>query len=580
MAYKEEDIKNAVIQYCSAGGNIPVLDDIPVDAPVGNNSKVVIYNGDLYVWDGSQWNVVSSETPLLIETTYSNLLSNRDSGNLIPGIKYRITDYACTTKQINTQSAGHQFDIVVEALSVNVLSEQASAMRHAEDTYFPDHIKFEAWKLKYCIDNDITRFIWADEINGKGVIYEMIDENNNRCGYDFKNIQFLPAVFSGVLSKYSDLPNNVYLYTFNDATEIIENGFTDVVARDASIMRFVDLYIGGYFLSVVLDNEIQNYYDKTIIDDNDYMCQYINCGIVFCDVGSEESGSKGGTYNNKIGLCNHNFILGWWNRNNTTGYGCYDWSTGSNNFSWTSGNECYNWSTGNKCSSWSIGNGCSLWSTSNECSSWSTGNYCSSWSTGNYCSDWSIGNGCYNWSTGNECSSWSTGNYCSDWSIGNGCSLWLTGNKCSSWSTGNGCSLWSTGNNCTDWTVGNRCSSWSTGNYCSSWSTGNECSSWSTGNECYNWTLSGTSYSFSNFPKIIIESGVTGYDPANKVSLDNGNSSIFIGWVGANNIESVIRFRQVTHSTSTATGKYMAEYYDPTIHHIVKSKTGMTGAWS
>ena len=70
------------------------------------------------------------------------------------------------------------------------------------------------------------------------------------------------------------------------------------------------LYIGGYFLSVVLDNEIQNYYDKTIIDDNDYMCQYINCGIVFCDVGSEESGSEGGTYNNKIGLCNHNFILG------------------------------------------------------------------------------------------------------------------------------------------------------------------------------------------------------------------------------------------------------------------------------
>ena len=176
---------------------------------------------------------------------------------------------------------------------------------------------------------------------------------------------------------------------------------------------------------------------------------------------------------------------------------------------------------------------------------------------------WTSGNECYNWSTGNICSDWSIGNYCSYWTIGNGCSLWLTSN------------------NCTDWTVGNNCSSWSTGNNCSSWSTGNECSSWSTGNECYNWTLSGTSYSFFNFPKIIIESGVTGYDPANKVSLDNGNSSIFIGWVGANNIESVIRFRQVTHSTSTATGKYMAEYYDPTtLNKIVKSKTGMTGAWS
>ena len=47
-----------------------------------------------------------------------------------------------------------------------------------------------AWKLKYSLDNDITKYAWADETNGKGVIYWLKDEHNNECHYDFKNIQF------------------------------------------------------------------------------------------------------------------------------------------------------------------------------------------------------------------------------------------------------------------------------------------------------------------------------------------------------------------------------------------------------
>ena len=45
--------------------------------------------------------------------TYSELVDLRDNGELIPGMQYRITDYECTTSQINTQSAGHVFDIIV-----------------------------------------------------------------------------------------------------------------------------------------------------------------------------------------------------------------------------------------------------------------------------------------------------------------------------------------------------------------------------------------------------------------------------------------------------------------------------------
>lgn len=55
--------------------------------------------------------------------------------------------------------------------------------------YFKD-CNLEAWKIWYCLDNDTTKFGWADTTNGKGVIYRMIDEYNNDCPYDFKNIKF------------------------------------------------------------------------------------------------------------------------------------------------------------------------------------------------------------------------------------------------------------------------------------------------------------------------------------------------------------------------------------------------------
>ena len=125
----------------------------------------------------------------LIEVTYNDLKQLRDENKLITGALYRITDYECTTVQQNTRSAGHQFDIIVTALSESVLSEDAKAIQHSGDTYFSNSI-LAAWKLKYCLDNDTNRFNWADSTNGKGVIYQMIDEFNNNCSYDFKNIQF------------------------------------------------------------------------------------------------------------------------------------------------------------------------------------------------------------------------------------------------------------------------------------------------------------------------------------------------------------------------------------------------------
>ena len=121
--------------------------------------------------------------------TWNELKQLRDGNNLLPGHQYRITDYQCTTTQENTQSAGHQFDIIVTADSINKLNEKARACLHDGDTYF-ENSNLTAWQLWYSLDNATERFAWANDSIGHGVIYRMIDEYNNDCPYDFKNIQF------------------------------------------------------------------------------------------------------------------------------------------------------------------------------------------------------------------------------------------------------------------------------------------------------------------------------------------------------------------------------------------------------
>ena len=158
--------------------------------------------------------------------TYEELVNLRKNSQLNPGQQYRITDYVTTTTQSDTQSAGHQFDIIVVADDVNVLNENARAIQHAGDTYFSNS-DLNAWELKYCLDNDTDRFAWADDstTNGKGVIYRMIDEWGNDCPYDFKNIQFkhpndtttylvyyytFSTVINGVVTDYSLSNSNCF----------------------------------------------------------------------------------------------------------------------------------------------------------------------------------------------------------------------------------------------------------------------------------------------------------------------------------------------------------------------------------
>ena len=170
--------------------------------------------------------IVKGEVGSLINITYLELVKLRDNGELIPGMKYRITDYVTTTVQENTQSAGHPFDIIVEALSEYTLSENARAIQNENNRYF-DGSNLEAWELKYCLDNDTSRFIWADTtdavVNSKNV--NIIDTliTDNEFNEPFLSDYYIYVDTAG---------NNVNRYTLGD--EMRDNDFFIEYGRETS----------------------------------------------------------------------------------------------------------------------------------------------------------------------------------------------------------------------------------------------------------------------------------------------------------------------------------------------------------
>ena len=122
--------------------------------------------------------------------TYEELKALQTNAALTAGTWYRMTDFVTTVaNDTNARSAGHSFDLLLFATSADSFSSAVGAMPHDGDTYFAD-CDLAAWEVNYDINNDTTKYKWADETNGKGVITYIKDEHGNVCHYDFKNIQF------------------------------------------------------------------------------------------------------------------------------------------------------------------------------------------------------------------------------------------------------------------------------------------------------------------------------------------------------------------------------------------------------
>ena len=201
-------------------------------------------------------NEIVDFTPIsIINLTYSELKTLRDNSNLKPSQYYRITDFVTTVaNDEEARSAEHPFDLIILATDKNKLQEECYAIQHEGDEYFKN-CNLAAWKIWYCLDNDNTKYAWADTAYGKGVIYRMIDEWGNDCPYDFKNVQFkrywtngINATLQGYYGTSSnagtftegiDTNDYLFLFTFtrlnNIETNYIKGSVTQSNVLDESI---------------------------------------------------------------------------------------------------------------------------------------------------------------------------------------------------------------------------------------------------------------------------------------------------------------------------------------------------------
>ena len=396
------------------------------------------------------WNKFADYLKGIQHVTYAQLVTLRNNSGLVAGQWYRITDYMTTVaNDTEARSAGHPFDLLVMATSSNTLSEEAKTIKSSRDSngYFAD-ANLNAWKVWYCLDNDTTRFQWADVENGKGVIWRMIDEWQNDCPYDFKNVQFkrycvyddsphgeLEAL-DGQYYGYNGDMNNVHIddeddfvwaYTF---TLIDENDdYVDYsIKKEGALDTETDWgYLNQFKKGRCEYNRIRHSYTAVTIDDQCYRTLMLN-NIVLISTINEECGLSGEMQLNEFGVGNYNMTVKDNPEKNVFGNKCYNNIVGS--YGNTFGNGC-SWNT--------FGNGCGGNTFGNDCYNNTFGNGCSDNTFGNNVHDNTFGNGCYRNTFGNYCYSNTFGNDCYENTFGNDCCYNTFGNGCS-WNTfGNNC---------------------------------------------------------------------------------------------------------------------------------------------
>lgn len=252
--------------------------------------------------------VIGSKMDQLTRITWNELKSLRDNSKLVAGGMYRITDYNCILPDTMTEvkSAGHQFDIIVLALSKSELSAQAWAALHEGDTYFAD-CDLSKWQLWYDINNDTTKYEWAAE-NGRGVIYRMIDEFNNDAPYDFKNI--MTKMYKISANEYNDILNGKYLRMSNSEWNL-NNYPLSKIQYDADDYRYA-------YLFSLFDSDTNEFTDMSLskfaknnsigfdlVNDNTKKGKLQNCAFIVFKIG----GKKCSINDNKLGAtCMYNVL--------------------------------------------------------------------------------------------------------------------------------------------------------------------------------------------------------------------------------------------------------------------------------
>ena len=463
---------------------------------------------------------------LMVEITYDELVSLRDSNQLTPGMKYRIIDYETMTSQAETASAGHPFDIVVAALDENTLDERASAIWSKRDTdgYFANS-NLAAWDVRYCLDNDAERFAWA-VAPGSTIVVDLSDMGMSTIiGVKKGTFTYLGVVYVKWESTIEG--ETLYILTESATPSIGGTPILYIPAYDAGVA-------GGVILSVSVSEQKGKGVIYRLIDENHNDLPYDFKNILFTRKLAD------GVYDTENGVdilvYTFNYVIDATSRDysltylcqlnimalssalpnnvflNSAGYKCISNKFGTNCYGNTFGSECYDNTFADDCQYNTFADDCRYNKFGYKCSFNIFGGNCYSntfaaecqynnFSAGAFSRN-TLGYGCENNTFGTSCignifgdgfkentlGSYAEnnqfGNNCTSNTLRQSCSFNTFGHRCQVNVLGGGNEMNIFGDNCSSNTLGNQCLRNIFGISCTYDELGDSCISNVFGNNC------------------------------------------------------------------------------------------------
>ena len=168
------------------------------------------------------------------DVTYNELYELIELSQLIPGLKYRIIDY-CSWFSPNKVMCGHNYDIIVEAITPDELSPFATAdfAKYSGDDYFIiNNTNIREWKLKYnpmvkAADKEkYSSWLYRDQndynpeeriviIKSTGEVFYCNSFADNKLHYQGTSLESLPREefqtdsYAGIYAEFISNPNAI-----------------------------------------------------------------------------------------------------------------------------------------------------------------------------------------------------------------------------------------------------------------------------------------------------------------------------------------------------------------------------------
>ena len=222
-----------------------------------------------------------------INIEYIDLFNLSQNGKLIPGAFYRITNYTASVISGEMASAGHYFDVIVQAISETKLSQHARAIQNENDPYF-DGANLQAWQLKYELGNPVQLKLYKNDY----AQYQAGEEDFQDVDYaDFYQYdgtyEYDGETYYKFLKYDSDQTWGWWILTdtLDFSGVSMENPYTPIatIARDGEIV-FGDEQYKGEDKIVYVENNTSDTYKGDILymkDEFNNECYYDFKNILF-----------------------------------------------------------------------------------------------------------------------------------------------------------------------------------------------------------------------------------------------------------------------------------------------------------